>query len=148
VDVGGDAGTASVRKTVFMSLRSLIILAMLPALLLAAPAQARPLTTAPSLILDVHVTITDTRIVLDRHSGPRGVEGRFIIKNTGTKTHNFTLNGKTTPAGVVQKFSRTLKPNQRVIVGLFLDQRARIPYLDNLPADRGKPGMRGFFVIS
>lgn len=131
-----------------MSLRSLIILAMLPALLLAAPAQARPLTTAPSLILDVHVTITDTRIVLDRHSGPRGVEARFVIKNTGTKAHNFTLNGKTTPAGVLQKFSRTLKPNQRVIVGLFLDQRARIPYLDNLPADRSKPGMRGFFVIN
>ena len=131
-----------------MSLRSLTVVAMVQALLFVSAAQARPLTTAPSLILDVHVTITDMRIVLDRHSGPRGVEARFVIKNTGTKAHNFTLNGKTTPAGVLQKFSRTLKPKQRVIVGLFLDQRARIPYLDNLPANRSKPGMRGFFVIS
>jgi hypothetical protein len=134
-------------KVVSMSPRSLIVLAMLPALLLATVAQARPLTTTPSLTLDVHVTITDTRIVLDRHSAPRGVEARFVIKNTGTKAHNFTLNGKTTPTGVRQAFSRTLKPQQRVIVRIFLDSRARIPYLDSLPADRGIAGMRGIFVI-
>jgi hypothetical protein len=131
-----------------MWLRSLTIFAMLIVLSLPAAAQARPLTTRPSLVLDVHVTITDTRIVLDRRTAPRGVEARFVIKNTGTKAHNFTLNGKTTPTGVRQKFSRTLKPKRRVIVGLFLDQRARIPYLDSLPADRSEPGMRGFFVIS
>ena len=120
---------------------------MLPALLLAAAAHARPLTTTPSLTVDVHVTITNTRIVLDRHSAPRGVEARFVLKNSGTKSHNFTLNGKTTPTGVRQEFSRTLKPQQRVIVPIFLDRRARIPYFDALPADRGKPAMRGFFVI-
>ncbi len=121
---------------------------MLPALLLAEAAQARPLTTTPSLTLDVHVALTDTRIVLDRHSAPRGVEARFVIKNTGTKEHNFTLNGTTTPTGVRQGFSRTLKPQQRVIARIFLDRRSRIPYLDSLPADRSKPGMRGLFVIS
>jgi hypothetical protein len=124
------------------------VLAVLPALSLAAVAHARPLTTAPSYVLNIHVTITDTRIVVDPHSAPRGVEARFIIKNTGTKAHNFTLNGKTSAAGVRQKFSRTLKPQQRVIVRLFLDGRARIPYFDGLPADRSKPGMKGFFVIS
>jgi hypothetical protein len=98
-------------KLVSMSPRSLIVLAMLSALLLVAAAQARPLTTAPSLSLDVHVTLTNTRIVLDRHSAPRGVQARFVIKNTGTKAHNFTLNGKTSPTGVRQDFSRTLKPH-------------------------------------
>jgi hypothetical protein len=141
-------GRRSARNTVVMSLRSLTVVAMLPAALsLVSAAHARPLTTRPSLILDVHVTITDTRIVLDRHSAPRGVQARFVIKNTGTKAHNFTLNGTTTPTGVRQKFSRTLKPQQRDIVRLFLDSRARVPYFDGLQADRNKRAMRGFFVI-
>jgi hypothetical protein len=130
-----------------MSLRSLTMPA-LAALSLVGAAQARPLTTEPSYVLNIHVTITDTRIVVDPHSAPRGAEARFIIKNTGTKAHNFTLNGKTSPMGVRQKLSRTLEPHQRVIAQLFLDSRARVPYFNSLRADRGKPGMRGFFVIS
>jgi hypothetical protein len=141
-------GRRQIATLIFMSPRVLALLAMLPAVSLVAGAHARPLTTTPTLIVDVHVTITNTRIVLDRHSAPRGVQSRFVIKNMGTKTHNFTLNGKTTSTGVRQAFSRTLKPQQRVIVPIFLDRRARIPYFDSLPADRSKPGMKGFFVIS
>ena len=125
-----------------------MVLALLPALSLVAPADARPQTTTPQYTLNVHVVITDTRIVLDRHSAPRGVEARFVIKNTGAKAHNFTLAGRTSPEGVPQAFSRTLKPRQRATVPIFLDARARIPYFDGLPADRGKAGMRGVFVIS
>ena len=128
--------------------RRFVVLALLPALSLVASAEARPLTTAPQYVLAVHVTITDTRIVLDHHSAPRGVEARFVIKNAGAKAHNFTLSGRTSPTGVRQAFSRTLKPRQRAIVPIFLDVRARIPYFDGLPADRGKAGMRGVFVIS
>jgi hypothetical protein len=141
-------GRRQIATLIFMSPRPLALLAMLPALLLVAGAHARPLTTTPSATLDVHVTITNTRIVLDPHNAARGVEARFVIKNRGTKAHNFTLNGKTTPTGVRQAFSRTLKPQQRVIVPIFLDRRARIPYFDSLRADRSKPGMKGFFVIS
>jgi hypothetical protein len=130
-----------------MSLR-VVTLALLSALGLVASAEARPLTTAPQYVLAVHVTITDTSIVLDHHSAPRGVEARFVIKNTGARAHNFTLKGRTSPTGVRQAFSRTLKPQQRVTVPVFLDVRARIPYFDSLPADRGKAGMTGFFVIS
>jgi hypothetical protein len=121
--------------------------AVLVALSLAAAAQARPLTTRPQLELDVRVTITDTRIVLDRHSAPRGVEARFAIRNTGTKVHNFTLSGPKIATGGRQGFSRTLKPGQHATVRLFLDVRAREIYFGGLPADRHKPGMRGFFVI-
>jgi hypothetical protein len=128
--------------------RVFVVLALLPALSLAAAAEAQPLTTTPQYTLAVHVTITDTRIVLDRHSAPRGVEARFVIKNAGAKSHNFTLSGRTSPTGVRQAFSRTLKPRQRATVPIFLDVRARIPYFDGLPADRSKAGMRGFFVIS
>jgi hypothetical protein len=116
-----------------------VLLVTLPALLVAAAAYARPLTTAPPSVVNIHVTITNTNILVDRHSAPRGVEAHFIIRNTGTSAHNFTLRGV---------FSRTVKPHQQTIVRLFLDYRARLPYLGGLPADRGKPGMRGFFVIS
>jgi hypothetical protein len=132
---------------IFMSLGRVAAAAMLLVLSLAAAAQAHPLTTKPQLVLDIRVTITDTRIVLDRHSAPRGVEARFVIKNTGTKAHNFTLSGPKVPAGGRQGFSRTLKPGQHESVRLFLDVRTRETYFGGLPADRAKPGMRGLFVI-
>jgi hypothetical protein len=113
-----------------------------------ASAQARPSTTAPLFILDVHVTITDTRIVLDHHAATRGSEARFIIRNAGTKVHNFTLHGRTLAGGVREGFSRTLKPRQKAVVLIFLETRARIPYFDGLPADRGKAAMTGFFTIT
>ena len=96
--------------------------------------------------LDVRVTITDTRIVLDRHAAPRGVEARFHIRNKGAKTHNFTLNGPKLGGGRRQGFSRTLKPGQQKTVRLFLDLRARQSYSSALPADRSKPRMRGVFI--
>ena len=138
---------ASGRKTHPMSLRPLVVIAMLVALSLAVGAQARPRTTLPGLVVDVRVVITDTRIVLDRHSAPRGVEARFSIRNTGAKAHNFTLSGPKITTSRRQGFSRTLKPGQHLNVRLFLDLRARQTYFGGLPADRHKPGMRGFFVV-
>lgn len=127
--------------------RFVVAIALFAALLVAGAAQARPLTTKPQLVVTVRVTITDTSIGLSAHSAPRGVEARFVIRNTGTKAHNFTLNGPKSPAGGRQGFSRTLKPGQHVSVQIFLDVRARETYFGGLPADRGKPGIRGFFVI-
>jgi hypothetical protein len=120
---------------------------MLPALLPTATAHARPLTTKPLYALSIHVTITDTRIVLDRHSAPRGVEARFVLVNAGTRAHNFTLKGGTTSGGARRNLSRTLEPHQRRIVQIFLDRRSKIPYFGALPSDRGKTGMRGFFLV-
>ena len=127
--------------------RALISSAILVAMVGAGTAHARPLTTKPQLVFDVHVTLTDARIVVDWHSVPRGVTARFLIKNTGTKAHNFTLSGPKTPAGGRQGFSRTLKPGQHESVRVFLDLRARQAYFDALSADRGKAGMRGVVVI-
>jgi hypothetical protein len=130
-----------------VSLRSLVAIAVFMALPLSVGAQARPQTTLPGLAIDIRVAITDARIVLDRHSAPRGVEARFAIRNTGAKAHNFTLTGPKVATGRRQGFSRTLKPGQHLNVRLFLDVRARQTYFGGLPADRLKPGMRGFFVI-
>ena len=123
-----------------MSLRASLAAPVAAALLVPA-AHARPLTTAPVYVLTIHVTITDARVVLDRSSAPRGVEARFVIQNVGTRAHNFTLNGARA------RFSRTLAPHRRKVALLFLDYRGRVPYLDALPAERSKSGMRGFFVI-
>jgi hypothetical protein len=135
------------RKTPLISLRPLLVIAMLVALSLSVGAQARSRTTLPGLVMDVRVVITDRRIVLDRHTAPRGVEARFHIRNTGAKAHNFTLTGPKVATGRRQGFSRTLKPGQHLNVRLFLDVRARQTYFSGLAADRLKPGMRGFFVI-
>ena len=48
--------------------RPLVLLALLPVFLWPAAASGRPVTTAATLVLTLHVTITDSRIVLDRHA--------------------------------------------------------------------------------
>jgi len=130
------------RLTLVM-LRPLVV--MTAALVFVAAGQARPETTVPNRVVSIHVTLTDSQIVLDRHSAPRGVEGRFVIKNIGTKRHNFTL--KAGAAGSTPVLSRTLGPHRQAVLSLFLDYRGKAEYLDRLRADRGKPQMRGVFVI-
>jgi hypothetical protein len=127
---------------------ALVVLAMLPGLLPAAAAHAGPATTAPQLTLTIHVTITDSRISLSTYHAPRGVEARFVIRNTGTRAHNFTLKATKAAGGVQKGISRTVQPRRQTVVRLFLDFRSRLPYIDVLPADRAKPGMKGFFVIT
>jgi hypothetical protein len=110
-------------------------------------AQARPGTTAPNVIIDIHVTLTNTRIILNRHNAPRGTFARFTIRNVGTRPHNFTLSRSKRGTGAQSGFSRTLKPRQKRILLLFLDYRGPLPYFTVLRTDRGKRGMRGVFTI-
>ena len=115
---------------------------------LTARADARPNTTVPDVFLPVHVTVTDSRISLDRKSAHRGDEVRFTIRNAGTKTHNFTL-GTNTKRGIGSQvgFSTTLKPKQEKVFLLFLDYRGSLPYRSIVKADLKRPGMRGIFKI-
>jgi hypothetical protein len=117
------------------------------ALCFAGAAQARPQTTVPTSVLSIHVTITDSRITLNRYKAPRGVEGRFVIKNVGTKAHNFTLDTGASGPDVMPLFTRTLAPRKQAVVPLFLDYRGKVRYFDRLAPDRNKPGMHGFFVV-
>jgi len=105
-----------------------------------------PLTTVPNIFVDIQVTITDTRITLNRRSANRGDECRFIVRNVGTKRHSFTLGG--TARGTVQPgFSHTLNPKTQQTLLLFLNYRGPMPYRSIIPADRSKPGMHGTFTI-
>jgi hypothetical protein len=96
----------------------------------------------------IHVAISDTRIKLDRRFASRGDEARFVMHNSGTKPHSFTL-GTQTGRGVGNQtgFSTTLKPKQEKLILLFLDYRGPLPYRSILKHDLGKPGMRGTFTI-
>lgn len=125
-----------------MSLR--VLAAVSAALLFAGAAHAQPQTTAPTSVRKIHVTITDSRITLSPHDVPRGVVGRFVITNVGTKPHNFTLEAGTVATPLL---TQTLAPHKQAVVPLFLDYRGKVRYLDRLAADREKPGMRGIFVV-
>jgi hypothetical protein len=128
------------------SLAALLAVALVPAA--HGMVRAQPQTTVPDVFVTIHVTISDSRISLDRRSSHRGDEVRFVIRNVGTKPHNFTLGGKAARgAGRQTGFVSTLKARQEKLVLMFLDYRGPLPYRSTLQHDLGKPGMKGVFKI-
>jgi hypothetical protein len=109
---------------------------------------ASPRTTGPTEIVTVDVKITDARIVLSPSSTPRGSYARFVVRNVGTKIHNFTLGRQTARVSGLQKgFTQTVKPRQQKILLIYLDYRGKLPYYSIIKADLNKPGMKGIFTI-
>ena len=105
-------------------------------------------TTAPDSYVNIHVTMTDTKFTLSRHSGPAGSDARFILRDVGKKPHAFQLGKAKAGIGVQTGFNATVKPGQQKILILYLDYRgAVVPYFGSMPADRNKPGMKGTFKI-
>lgn len=124
------------------------MLAVLAALAVVPVVRATaPQTTAPNVYVDVHVTLTDSRIILSRHSAPRGTDARFIVRNVGKRPHSFTLGSVARGLGTQTGFDKVFRPNERQTVMLFLDYRGKLPYYSKLKADRKKPGMKGVFVV-
>jgi hypothetical protein len=137
-----------------MKTRSLSIAALLAAALVpAAQGTVRtsrggqPQTTEPTVFVTIHVTITDSRITLDRHTASRGDEARFVIRNLGTKVHGFSLGTTKYGSGTQTAFSRTLKPKEQKLILIFLDYRGHLPYRSHVKLDLAKPGMKGIFRI-
>ncbi len=109
---------------------------------------ASPQTTDPTEIVTVQVKITDARIALSPSSTPRGNYARFVVRNVGTRIHNFTLGKQTTRAtGEQAGFTQTVKPRQQRILLIYLDYRGKLPYYTRIKSDLNKPGMRGIFTI-
>jgi hypothetical protein len=125
----------------------IVALAAVFAVLLIPAAHGQPQTTIPDVFVTVHVTITDSRISLSRHSAGRGDEVRFAMRNAGTTTHNFTLGTQKRQRGTQTGFSTTLKPKQQKLVLIYLDYRGLLPYHSIIKADLSKPGMKGIFKI-
>jgi hypothetical protein len=128
---------------------SVVIAASATAALAQSPPRAHllPHTTAPDLYVNVRVTMTNTRFIVSRHSGPRGADAKFELHNTSNKPHNFSIGNEKYGTGVQTGFTVTLKPGQSKILVLFLDIRGTIRYFPGLPADKGKKGMSGIFKI-
>lgn len=57
-----------------------LVVFVLASLTLVPAAQARPQRAAPTVFYKIHVTLKNTRIVLDKHSATRGTYARFIIR--------------------------------------------------------------------
>jgi hypothetical protein len=117
------------------------------ALVPAAQSSARPETTAPPPVVTIKVMITDSRISMSPKRAQRGVMARFILLNLGKKPHTFKLGHQRHGTGTQTGFTKNLKPSEQSILIYYLDYRGRLPYLGILPADRAKPGMKGFFTI-
>jgi hypothetical protein len=64
-----------------------------------ALAPAARTTTAPNVFFNIHVTLTNSRIIMDNRDAPRGTYARFIVRNTGTRPLNFTLGRRSAAPG-------------------------------------------------
>jgi hypothetical protein len=137
-----------------MRLRIVGLVAVLAAVLAASTAvatarvsQRSPHTTAPDLYINVKVTMTNDKFIVSRHSGPRGADAKFELRNTSNEPHNFSLGNEKYGSGGQTGFSVTLKPGQHKILILFLDIRGTVKYHAGLSADKNKRGMEGSFHI-
>ncbi len=131
-----------------MRVRSLVIVAvsvlsLVPA---AAAGTARPRTTEPTDIIDIRVTITDSRMRVSPTTIERGVVARFIVRNLGTRVHDFTFGDPSSPAGHVT--SGPLKRNGRKTILAFMDYRGTFPYQSTVKTDANKPGFKGRLTIT
>jgi hypothetical protein len=121
--------------------------AAIAALLPAARTFATPGTTAPPPVVDVKITITDSRFVVSPKRARRGSLARFILVNLGRKPHAFALGHERRGTGSQTGFTAAVPAGKQKINILFLDYRGKLSYSAALPADRAKPGMKGSFTI-
>jgi hypothetical protein len=117
------------------------------ALVAAAQAQARPLTTAPPAEVVVRVTVSDHTIQMKPKVAQRGTIAHFVLVNTGTKPHTFALGHLEHASGKQTGFVKSLRPHEQATLLLFLDYRGALAYRGTLPADLKKAAMKGTFRI-
>ncbi len=117
------------------------------ATVLVPATQARPQTTAPSIFINIHVTLTDTKIIFAPKSAPRGADARFIVNNIGTKAHTFTLGLNNRGSGAQTGFSRVIEPKAHEILLLYLNARGKVPYYSGITAATALPAMKGIFLV-
>jgi hypothetical protein len=87
-----------------------VVLAIAPAGL------ARPNTTEPNEINDVQVLLRDNGFKLSRSKFERGIQARFLIRNTGTRPYRFKAGSEST---------KLLKRGQHQILLAYLGLRGR-----------------------
>jgi hypothetical protein len=111
-----------------MRRRTLVPIAFLTALVVAAPGFARPHTTNAPAFLTIKVTITDTSVTVKPNAAPRGSNAIFILTNRGTTAQKWILGDATRGAGKKSGFASVLAPDQQKNVVMYLDYRGQLPY--------------------
>jgi hypothetical protein len=125
----------------------LIALGVVLGAMLVPSASAQSQTTAPNVFVNIHVTLTDTKVILSPKTAPRGSDARFIVRNTGTKPHTFTLGSNVLNADLQSGFTRTVKPKHQQILLLYLNARGALPYYGGATAKKSSAPMKGIFLV-
>jgi hypothetical protein len=99
-------------------------------------------TTSPAVYVNIHVTLTDSKVIVTPKTAPRGANARFIVTNKGTKVHSFTFS-----FGSNKGFRRSFKPKQHQILLLYLDLRGIYNYYGGTSLATSSPAMKGAFVV-
>ena len=115
----------------------------------AAQGMARaPQTTEPGEIVEVTVTITDSKITLSDYAAERGDQIDFHVANNGRRAHNFVLRGIGPVAlSNLGLGTNLIRPKGKAVLQVFLDFRGEMTYKSTVRADQSKPGMKGTFRI-
>lgn len=121
--------------------------ASIVALVPAAQSLAKPETTSPPPVVDVRITMTDSRFGVSPSRARRGSLARFILVNLGKKPHVFTLGHRRRGTGSQTGFTTSVPAGAQKVHIIFLDYRGKLPYAPSLPTDRTKAGMKGNFTI-
>jgi hypothetical protein len=130
-------------RTRFVALGIAAIAALVP----ASQSLAESETTAPPPLVDVKITITDSRFAVSPKRARRGSLARFILVNLGRKPHAFKLGHQRRGTGAQTGFTTAVPAGKQKVNILFLDYRGTLAYSPALPTDRAKRGMTGNFTI-
>jgi hypothetical protein len=134
-----------------VSIRKLSAFAAVLAVAVVPSAQGMvraPQTTEPGEVIEVDVTITDSKITMSDTAAERGDQVDFHVVNNGRRAHNFALRG-TGPIALSNLGLSTnlLRPKGKTVLQVFLDFRGDMIYKSTVRADQSKPGMKGTFKI-
>jgi hypothetical protein len=132
-----------VRAYAVTSLLALVLLGV--GAMPAAVAATR--TTTPSFYVAIHVTLTDSKVVLSPTAEPRGSIARFIIQNAGTKPVMFNVGTGKADRTKGFGFTEVVGPGQRRVRLLYLLRRGALPYYVGSSYSGAKATQRGELEI-
>ena len=136
----------SVRYGIFFGLR-LCLATVLLGVAFAPVAQSETQTTTPSVYVVIHVTLSDSKVVVSPKTAPRGASARFIMRNIGSKPITFNVGKRTPGLGDLFGFRSVIKPRTQKILLLYLSDRGAIPYYTGDSFASAKPTAKGTLLV-
>jgi len=113
----------------------------------AQAAVAATRTTAPSPYVSIHVTLTNSKVVMSPTAEPRGAIARFIVYNAGTKPVRFNVGAEKADRTKGFGFTEVIRPGQRHVRLLYLALRGPLPYYVGSSYSGAKAAQKGALHI-